>query len=57
MIRLGIWPSGIARRAFEREVKVREELQMLARVKGMDPRITLEDLRKKSKIIRRMLGE
>ncbi len=57
MIQLGISPSSVARRAFEREVKVREDLVRLAKAREKDPRIKLEDLRKRSRRIRRLVGE
>jgi len=55
MIQLGIHPSGIARGAFEREVRAREELELLAKVRLRDPRITMEDLRKMSKRTKRLV--
>ena len=55
MIRLGVRSSAVARRAFEREVRAREELELLAKVQLADPRITMEDLRKMSKRTKRLV--
>jgi len=55
MIQLGVYPSAIARRAFEREVRAREELELLAKVRLRDPRMTIEDLRKMSKRTKRLV--
>jgi hypothetical protein len=57
MIQLGVSPSMVARRAFVREVMAREGLIRLAKAREKDPRIKLEDLRKRSKRIRRLLGD
>ena len=56
MIELGISPSNVARRAFEREVRVREELAKLETARRKDSRIKLEDLRRRSRRIRRLMG-
>lgn len=57
MIGFGISPSSVANQAFRKEVKVRELLARWRRAKDVDPRITVADVRKKSRRIRRILGE
>ncbi|HEV2138802.1 MAG TPA: hypothetical protein VGR53_08160 [Nitrososphaerales archaeon] len=57
MIQFGISPSRVARKAFEREVKVREDLVRLAKVREKDPRIKLEDIGKRSRRIRWLMEE
>jgi hypothetical protein len=57
MIQFGISPSRIARRAFETEVRVREDLAKLAKARVKDPRIKLADLNKRTRRIRRLAGD
>jgi hypothetical protein len=57
MIRLGISPSSVAKAAFKREVKRREEKERLQPMKSMDPRLTMDDLRRRSRRVKRLLGE
>jgi hypothetical protein len=57
MIQFEIYPSTVARKAFEQEVRLREELAKLAKAKEKDPRVTPYDLRKGSKRISRLMEE
>lgn len=57
MIQLGISPTRVARRAFAEEVKLREDEQRLARLRTKDPRLTLDDLKKRTIRIRRLLED
>jgi len=57
MIRLRVSPSHVAVRAFEEEVKFREEQAQLHSLQLADPRITLGDLRRRTARVKRLLEE
>jgi len=57
MIRLRIRPSDVLVRAFRKEIKVRELLEKWRKAKQSDPNLTMVEVAKESRRIRRILGE
>ena len=56
MIRLGVYPSYYACKGLEAECKRREELGRLRQLKEKDPRLTIHDLQRQNRRIKRLLG-